>query len=286
MPARGLGMERYYSEYLEQREYGIGRDIKSIVSNIRKSGFKEGIRKFKEDKLKKLKGEVDDLSKKLKDARDRASSNEKPKMSQNESIEKSLLGKLGKDTKHLEIPGMGDFMVRTKDIDHDLALRVFENTHDRNLSSSFEKLNKSKFKNAINHPKGRNAEDLAHEMGHRDNSTSLNPIDRIRFNVVNRKTRSRFEDKNLNKNRSGFLDTAKSYLEGKSVISEESRATNKGIKYLKKSGISDDDLKVAEENLKNNLDTYKYDHEIKYRNPLINKLEKDLDKAKNKKGRR
>ena len=98
------------------------------------------------------------------------------------------------------------------------------------------------------------------------NYESKNPITKIHNKIANKYVNDirDYEPKEHD----DILSGVKNYFKQKSLIKEESNASRKGLKLLRKLGYSEDKQKLAKEELRDSLNTYKLGGEISYKSPL------------------
>lgn len=260
-PARGLGIEKYYSEYLlEQREYGFLQEYKRL--GLRKAiGRKIG--KVRRNLGRKLEDSI------TEDSLNLSRSNNKIKDSKvlnNPRLDEALY-KEAKDRKAYPFRSnnMESSVIKTKDID---PSAYKGNKGLENIIRSNDYL--------IDYSRKSGSESLAHEIGHIDNETKGGLVGKIINKVANSKgARGRLEDldKNLGTDASGIKETAKRFLQGKAVVAEESNATKKGLNLLKKHGASESEMNDARTKLGDSLETYKNSTRISYKNALRNTVQ-------------
>ena len=132
------------------------------------------------------------------------------------------------------------------------------------------KENASSAKYNIDHFRG-DTPGLAHEIGHVMNYESKNPITKIHNKIANKYVNDirDYEPKEHD----NILSGVKNYFKQKSLIKEESNASRKGLKLLRKLGYSEDKQKLAKEELRDSLNTYKLGGEISYKSPLAIKIQ-------------
>lgn len=108
-----------------------------------------------------------------------------------------------------------------------------------------------KSKNIIFHPSNSGSEKLAHELGHTINMGSRNPYYRI-VNQLAGEANQDFSDSGMN-----YRNPLKAAYDSGMIILEEANANRHARKFLKKHGISPEEMKIAEKSLKAGMDSYK-----------------------------
>ena len=262
---------KYYSDFtsseLEQREYGI-------VSELHHSGAKRVYKKYVGRARKKL-------AQKIQDSMDL------DEMKRQEAMSKFMVGERvnnpeleKKMIKEAEKRGAKVF---DKDIDGIGGSYTFDaKTAKKTGIANEEELGNVKY--GIVHPKGKGAEVLGHEVGHVDNAESgkkkwdiLGKIKKKINKVANDPmTRGEMNIATYYENNDGAVglkEGAKRFLKKKAIDIEEGNASRKSLKFLKDSGASKDEIKIAERNLKLAGDTYKYGDKKYYKVPIMNKIQ-------------
>lgn len=120
---------------------------------------------------------------------------------------------------------------------------------------------------------------LAHELGHVSNRRAVGKLSKIEKNgnSVASKIGKAIDENHLDKAISGGKERKK---EVKSLIRSERNASKTGIRLLKDSGASKEEIKASKDILKDSLDHYKEGGNIYKKTPRLNKL-RLLRKGKN-----
>lgn len=104
---------------------------------------------------------------------------------------------------------------------------------------------------------------VSHEIGHISNVQSKNPITRLIHKKADESSHSSLENYEMIKSlmgthrRSGIKSIMQDIINEGSIIAEERGASNKGLRILKKSGATKDELRTAKKNYRLALDSYK-----------------------------
>lgn len=154
----------------------------------------------------------------------------------------------------------------------------------------------------IVHPPSSSSVNLAHEIGHHLNSKSKNPVARalsarankesVRTGLENAGNQAKDGVKGKDEPISGLKEMAKRIFDSNLVVREETKATKKGLKLVRKHGDSDL-VKDGKEQLGNYTEGYKAAARINWKLPLRNlvqiksrkrlPVEKDIELWKRKK---
>ena len=130
-------------------------------------------------------------------------------------------------------------------------------------------------------PKNKNIDLVAHEIGHVSNSTSNNPLVRkIHQKAKDIASESSRRVSMMNSlmgthRRSGIKNVIRDILDEESLIAEEARASRKGLKLLRKSGATKEELKNAKKNYELGLNTYKGKGRANWKETLRNTIQPD-----------
>jgi len=128
-------------------------------------------------------------------------------------------------------------------------------------------------------PRNKNIDLVAHEIGHASNATSTNPIVKSthkRANKISGESDSKFgmlTSKMGTHRRSGLKNIIRDFIDEESLIAEESRASRKGLKILRKSGATKQKLDQAKANYKIGLDSYKGKGRANWKSTLRNTIQ-------------
>ena len=186
--------------------------------------------------------------------------------------------------------GREESMIPTKDLDieksanlivlnsrknkyPDLPFTVLRNTKkypkQKDINRYKEYASKAKYN--IDHHRG-NTSGLAHEIGHVKNYESKNPITKVNNKVANKYSEEVANYDSFNENGS-LLKGISNYFKQRALINEESNASKKAMRLLKKSGMNKDKLNNSKLDLDDSLKTYKYGGEVFYKTPIMKKIQ-------------
>lgn len=136
----------------------------------------------------------------------------------------------------------------------------------------------------ILHPINSGTENLAKDIGKIDNEIPPKfklDVKRLHKNYINKKSKDQKvvdgvynsikdgEDKE-----SGLLKGISRFFKGKPIVKDERNSTKTGLELLKKSGMSDEDLKLAGRNLRSGDDIFEYGSNIYYKTPILNSVKR------------
>lgn len=112
-------------------------------------------------------------------------------------------------------------------------------------------------------PRLQGIDQVSHEIGHVSNDQSKNPI----IKLIHKKAGESIPASNKNYDmivskmgthrRSGIKSIVQDIINEGSIIAEEGRASKQGLRVLRKSGATKDDIETAKKNYKLALDSYK-----------------------------
>lgn len=168
-------------------------------------------------------------------------------------------------------PSFGSSIVKSDMVDKS-TIDSFKGVYGKDAAKDLSSKLKSN-KHVIFHDLGKNNEVLAHELGHGLNKESWNPITRFVSN-----NSSQITPNELDK---GLVKSAKNRIKGLIKLKDEKSATKKGLELLKKSGASEGEMKLAENNLKSDYDTYEGNIKASYLIPIRNTLRGKKIKGRN-----
>lgn len=142
------------------------------------------------------------------------------------------------------------FMVHSDEVNDDLlrSMRVSNPNQIKKIENA-SKSNKSLIFLGRNR---KGVDDLAHEMGHAENSVSKNPITRTIHNLSGNKKYLDSSDTDK-----GLYQIARHAFKNKLVELEETRASKNAVRMMKNAGVKDNQLESAKKNLGLYLDSYK-----------------------------
>lgn len=138
----------------------------------------------------------------------------------------------------------------------------------------------SKVDYQIIHPTNSGTDILAKDIGEIDNTIPGLGIKRKLKNIVNKKSKEgkhvdEFFDSIRDKDESsGIIKGVSRFIKGSPVAKNEINSSKTGLRLLKKSGMSKEDLKIAEQNLKNRTDFYRHGSKVFYKTPILNSMKK------------
>lgn len=130
-------------------------------------------------------------------------------------------------------------------------------------------------KDLINYDPNNGVEELAHELGHYNNSKSKNPIKRLINKIANRPiTRAKIDRSKVvgNDGSKSILDGVGRYINKRAIDFEEKGATKEGLKLLRDFGANDSEIRIADTKLKNAWKTYKKGNAPYYKYPFLNRI--------------
>ena len=127
---------------------------------------------------------------------------------------------------------------------------------------------KGYYRNRIEYIPNRGAAGLAHEIGHTIEREEGGLVGKVidRLSDIARDDQAR----NKSPEEKGLLRSAKRYFQGRLISENERRATESGLKLMKKVGASDKLLKRSREELEGSLGTYKSSARVSSKRPLYN----------------
>lgn len=244
------------------------RRFSAIQEDQRCYGLLGRVRKVASDKLS------ESIGKSLKNYRNAVSDiNKFPKSDRLSNPLISISEKEGSKVLRYNTEGRSSFRVKRKSINERFADKMADINHDDEVYNNIGRLvsdKSSKFDDIIFYPKGSDHSELAHEIGHKRNSISKNPIKK-KLDNLNMKYQNDISEMKGSKKK-GLLNTAKEFLKGKSVVADESNASKEGLKVLKEAGANKKELESAEKLYKLKLDTYKYKSTANYKSTLLNTI--------------
>ena len=136
-----------------------------------------------------------------------------------------------------------------------------------NINISFKNKN-GYYRNRIEYIPSRGSAGLAHELGHTIEREEGGLIGKAIDNLSDRARTEQIKTKTPKEK--GLLTSAKRFIQGKLISENERRASNSGVKLLKKIGASDKLLKRSREELDGSLGTYKNESKVDYKRPIYN----------------
>lgn len=256
---------------LEQREFGILSDV--VNSGVKRS-YQRYAGKARRSIGNKLKDSIRDDMRKANLANNYAHSN----MVVNGEVDKNLIRySKGKNNSRVMniVDRSGNSLPNGASKSKDLLNEINESSEVRDELSDrmIRKLKNSAEKSdyIVTHPSGSGVEKLAHEIGHIENSKGgifKGVINRMNDNII--KNRSGY---NKYKSDRGIGKSVKEYLKGKVNYIEERNASKNAMKLLKDQGLDNKGLSESKRSLDAALDSYKYGNRVRYKIPLMNKIQ-------------
>lgn len=238
--------------YEEQRCYGLLGKARKLISNKVDNSIKDSLKKYR-DTLR----EIDKF----------------PKSDRLSSPLTSISEKEGSNVLRYNTESGSSFRVKRKSISENFADRMADINHDDEVYNNLGRLvsdNKSKYDDIIFYPKGADHSELVHEIGHKRNSISRNPIKRKLDDLNMRYQDDISEMKGSSK--SGLLNAVKEFVKGKAVVADESNASKEGLKLLKGSGATKDEIDDARKLYNLKLNTYKHKSNANYKSTILNTI--------------
>ena len=256
---------------LEQREFGILSDV--VNSGVKRS-YQKYVGKARRSIGNKLKDSIRDDMRKANLANNYAHSNKIV----NGEVEKNLIRySKGKNNSRVIdiVDRSGNSLPNGASKSKDLLNGINESSEVRDELSDrmIRKLKNSAEKSdyIVTHPSGSGVEKLSHEIGHIENSKGgifKGVINRMNDNII--KNRSGY---NKYKSDRGIGKSVKEYLKGKVNYIEERNASKNAMKLLKDQGLDNKGLSESKRSLDAALDSYKYGNRVRYKIPLMNKIQ-------------
>jgi len=144
------------------------------------------------------------------------------------------------------------------------GIQIFNKEKPKDYKKLIKSLGKEKHKYQIFLPKKNGGvENLAHEVGHIENSKSKGIRKLINNKANSTDTRNQFNtDLNSlmnfgNHGKSGIKTATKDYVKSLLINQEEKNASNRGLKIMKNLGASKKELEQAKEHMDKGLETYR-----------------------------
>lgn len=254
---------------IEQREFGILSDV--VRSGVKRS-YKKYVGRARRSIGNKLK---DSINKDLKDKRSAVNSFRNRDIVFDENVERKLIkeSKNKYNSRTLGFPLGGDksknLVLKSKDIPKDLKVSDFPEDQIRVASKMINSSKKNNY--IIFHPSKSGTDSLAHEIGHIQNENKglfNRSISKLSSSI-------KMDQKPLNdiKNDKGFRKGLGNLIKGKIRIQEEKNASKNAIRLLKNSGMKENDINKSRRNLDTALNTYIHDSNIRYKVPLMNRIQ-------------
>lgn len=259
---------------LKQKEYNIIDD--TYRSGIKRA-YKKTIGNFRRNTAKRL---TDSIKSDINQVKESSRKLSNSSSIQNKSVENNLIKEASKEgiiVSNVKVDNTkGNYLV--KDV-NDQDLIEYSNNFG-NKKEDVEKL-KNQIKKShkfISHPENSGSEKLAHEIGHVKNEKGI--ISKQISKIANsEKTRSQIRS-SFNKVRDtgddgslGVKESAKRFVRAKAVELEENNANRKGLKLLKKSGASKEELNKARDNYKEGSKSYKHSGNVSWKTSLRNTVQ-------------
>lgn len=271
-----------YNSYLEERRY-------NIVSDLYYSGLKRAYKK----NVGRLRSKAADyLSKKtVEEVGNHHSALKKfmfsPKV-KNEEVKKEVIKIATKDgdtrISRLKLDNMGGAYAGTNE-----TLRPIFNGISRegikqlNRGKDYRKAIRSlyndKYKHQVFIPKGNGVDDLAHEIGHVENSKSKGLRKLINKVANSPETRRELNEDHVklmytgNNGKSGIKTALKDYGKSLLISQEEKNASRAGRKMMEQAGASKEELRKAKEHHDAGVKTYKFVGKSNLYNTLKNTIQ-------------
>lgn len=207
------------------------------------------------------------------------------KIRSNKNLRSSLYKKARENGARISTINIGGPVTTTKDTYSRVLLDAnrFPNNPKKIKRYRKRALNQGVGKYQIIVPPKTGIDELSHEIGHVINLESKNPIihkvSKISSDPKIREKHNTDYDLIYNINgpgnhkRHGIKNVLRDFIENRSILADERRASRNGIKLLKKSGVSREDIDKAKKNMKTALNIYKRKGNVNWKTTLRNTIQ-------------
>lgn len=249
---------------LRQRYYSLGSDLKY-------SGLGRTIKKYIGRARRRVGDKLDESIQKDIDIARKAADNIKfSSPIRSKEVEKKLISKAEKG-KAVVIDYGGKNLTYPYEEIKDIPLKDVDSAFKGDVADKVKDAIKNK-KDLIYHPKGSGVGSFAHEIGH---TRTKNMILR-KISKASKTMPGMINSIKINKDpdtERGLLNGAKRFIRSRSILAEEKLANKSGLRLLRKSGLSKNELDRVKEQYASGEVNYKHSSNAYYKSPILNSIQ-------------